>query len=104
MTKTVLDVVRDLLTTPRERSERLDDVGRALERVRKHRVPLSATLGRHRNDQMVSFYVKSPGGFDIGYAPKGSPSTTRGGGAGEHGRLVRGHDLLGWAADTTMEA
>ncbi|MCD6640710.1 MAG: VOC family protein, partial [Nocardioides sp.] len=45
--------------------DRLDDVGRALERVRKYQAPLSATLGRHMNDEMVSFYVKSPGGFDI---------------------------------------
>jgi len=50
---------------------KLDDVGRALERVRKHQVPLSATLGRHMNDQMVSFYVKSPGGFDIEYGTEG---------------------------------
>jgi 3,4-dihydroxy-9,10-secoandrosta-1,3,5(10)-triene-9,17-dione 4,5-dioxygenase len=51
--------------------EKLDDVGRALERVRKHKVPLSATLGRHMNDQMVSFYVKSPGGFDVEYGCEG---------------------------------
>jgi 3,4-dihydroxy-9,10-secoandrosta-1,3,5(10)-triene-9,17-dione 4,5-dioxygenase len=50
---------------------KLDDVGRALERVRKHKIPLSATLGRHMNDQMVSFYVKSPGGFDIEYGTEG---------------------------------
>ena len=50
---------------------KLDDVGRALERVRKHKVPLSATLGRHMNDQMVSFYVRSPGGFDIEYGTEG---------------------------------
>ena len=50
---------------------KLDDVGRALERVRKHMAPLSATLGRHMNDQMVSFYVKSPGGFDIEYGTEG---------------------------------
>jgi 3,4-dihydroxy-9,10-secoandrosta-1,3,5(10)-triene-9,17-dione 4,5-dioxygenase len=49
----------------------LDDVGRALERVRKHGVPLSATLGRHMNDQMVSFYVRSPGGFDVEYGTEG---------------------------------
>jgi 3,4-dihydroxy-9,10-secoandrosta-1,3,5(10)-triene-9,17-dione 4,5-dioxygenase len=51
--------------------ERLDDVGRALERVRKHKVPLSATLGRHMNDEMVSFYVKSPGGFDVEFGCEG---------------------------------
>ena len=51
--------------------EKLDDVGRALERVRKHKAPLSATLGRHMNDQMVSFYVRSPGGFDIEFGTEG---------------------------------
>ncbi len=51
--------------------EKLDDVGRALERVRKHKAPLSATLGRHMNDEMVSFYVKSPGGFDIEFGCEG---------------------------------
>jgi 3,4-dihydroxy-9,10-secoandrosta-1,3,5(10)-triene-9,17-dione 4,5-dioxygenase len=51
--------------------ERLDDVGRALERVRRNKAPLSATLGRHMNDQMVSFYVKSPGGFDIEFGTEG---------------------------------
>ncbi|MEO5652689.1 MAG: iron-dependent extradiol dioxygenase HsaC [Marmoricola sp.] len=49
----------------------LDDVGRALERVRKHKAPLSATLGRHMNDQMVSFYVKSPAGFDFEFGTEG---------------------------------
>ena len=51
--------------------EKLDDVGRALERVRKHKAPLSATLGRHMNDEMVSFYVRSPGGFDIEFGTEG---------------------------------
>ena len=50
---------------------RLDDVGRALERVRKHKAPLSATLGRHMNDEMVSFYVRSPGGFDVEFGCEG---------------------------------
>lgn len=49
----------------------LDDVGRALERVRKNQIPLSATLGRHMNDEMVSFYVKSPGGFDVEFGTDG---------------------------------
>ncbi|MGH3412150.1 MAG: iron-dependent extradiol dioxygenase HsaC [Marmoricola sp.] len=49
----------------------LDDVGRALERVRKHKAPLSATLGRHMNDEMVSFYVRSPGGFDVEFGCDG---------------------------------
>jgi 3,4-dihydroxy-9,10-secoandrosta-1,3,5(10)-triene-9,17-dione 4,5-dioxygenase len=51
--------------------DRLDDVGRALERVRKHQAPLSATLGRHMNDEMISFYVRSPGGFDVEFGCEG---------------------------------
>ncbi|WP_223465081.1 MULTISPECIES: VOC family protein [unclassified Pseudomonas] len=43
----------------------LDDVGRALDRIARHKVPLAATLGRHVNDDMVSFYVWTPGGFAL---------------------------------------
>ncbi|MGE5133948.1 MAG: iron-dependent extradiol dioxygenase HsaC [Gemmatimonadota bacterium] len=49
----------------------LDDVGRALDRCERRGAPLSATLGRHANDQMVSFYVRTPGGFDIEYGTDG---------------------------------
>ncbi len=45
----------------------MDEVGRALDRVRQHAVKMSASLGRHCNDQMTSFYMKTPGGFDIEY-------------------------------------
>jgi 3,4-dihydroxy-9,10-secoandrosta-1,3,5(10)-triene-9,17-dione 4,5-dioxygenase len=51
--------------------DKLDHVGRALERVKKHQAPLSATLGRHMNDEMVSFYVRSPGGFDVEFGCEG---------------------------------
>ncbi len=44
-----------------------DDVGFALDRCQAAGVPLSTSLGKHTNDQMVSFYVKSPSGFDIEY-------------------------------------
>ncbi|MBJ19267.1 MAG: 2,3-dihydroxybiphenyl 1,2-dioxygenase [bacterium] len=43
----------------------LEDVGRALDRVRAAGLHLSATLGMHTNDRMVSFYVRSPSGFDV---------------------------------------
>lgn len=43
----------------------LDSVGMALDRLYKRKFPLSSTLGRHTNDNMVSFYVGTPGGFDI---------------------------------------
>lgn len=49
----------------------LDDVGRALERAQRRQAPISATLGRHMNDHMLSFYVRSPGGFDVEYGCDG---------------------------------
>ncbi|TWB18395.1 3,4-dihydroxy-9,10-secoandrosta-1,3,5(10)-triene-9,17-dione 4,5-dioxygenase [Nitrospirillum amazonense] len=49
----------------------VDDVGRAYERVHKQAVPVSATLGRHVNDKMLSFYMRTPGGFDIEYGCDG---------------------------------
>ena len=36
----------------------MDEVGRALDRVATQGVKLSATLGRHCNDHMISFYMK----------------------------------------------
>jgi 3,4-dihydroxy-9,10-secoandrosta-1,3,5(10)-triene-9,17-dione 4,5-dioxygenase len=49
----------------------LDDVGRALDRCARRRAPVSTTLGRHANDLMVSFYVRTPGGFDVEYGTGG---------------------------------
>jgi len=51
----------------------LEDVGRAYDRVLKSKgkVPLSATLGRHVNDKMTSFYMQTPGGFDLEYGWNG---------------------------------
>jgi 3,4-dihydroxy-9,10-secoandrosta-1,3,5(10)-triene-9,17-dione 4,5-dioxygenase len=49
----------------------LDDVGRAMDRCARRGAPVSATLGRHANDEMVSFYVRTPGGFDIEYGTDG---------------------------------
>ncbi|WP_248798122.1 VOC family protein [Pseudomonas sp. MWU13-2105] len=43
----------------------IDDVGRALDRIAAHNVPLASSLGRHVNDEMVSFYVWTPGGFAL---------------------------------------
>ncbi|GLY65457.1 VOC family protein [Amycolatopsis taiwanensis] len=45
--------------------ETLDEVGRALDRVTSAGYHLSSTLGRHTNDKMVSFYVRTPGGWDL---------------------------------------
>ena len=49
----------------------LDDVGLALDRCTRRGAPVSGTLGRHANDHMVSFYVRTPGGFDVEYGTDG---------------------------------
>ncbi|MEV0293603.1 VOC family protein [Nocardia sp. NPDC050710] len=49
----------------------LDDVGRALDRVGKVGYHLSSTLGRHTNDKMISFYVRTPGGWDLEFGTEG---------------------------------
>ncbi len=51
--------------------ENVDDVGLALERAQRRKVPMSATLGRHVNDLMLSFYMKTPGGFDVEFGCEG---------------------------------
>lgn len=45
----------------------IDDVGRAMHRCLADNVHLSFTLGRHSNDEMLSFYAQSPSGFDVEY-------------------------------------
>ena len=45
--------------------EALDEVGRALDRAIKGGCLISSTLGRHTNDKMVSFYVRTAGGWDL---------------------------------------
>lgn len=43
----------------------LDGVGFALERATAAAAPITAGLGRHTNDQMVSFYSRTPAGFEV---------------------------------------
>lgn len=43
----------------------LDDVGAVLQRHHDTGIPISMGLGRHTNDEMVSFYSRSPSGFDV---------------------------------------
>jgi catechol 2,3-dioxygenase-like lactoylglutathione lyase family enzyme len=48
----------------------IDDVGAAID-IAKKRGELTRTLGRHTNDKAVSFYVETPGGFEIEYGWSG---------------------------------
>ena len=50
----------------------VDEVGRALDRVDQNGVRLTLTLGRHVNDDMISFYMMTPGGFQMEYGTGGS--------------------------------
>lgn len=45
----------------------MDEVGRAYDRMLQHDVRLMATLGKHTNDHMTSFYMATPGGFALEY-------------------------------------
>jgi 3,4-dihydroxy-9,10-secoandrosta-1,3,5(10)-triene-9,17-dione 4,5-dioxygenase len=49
----------------------LDDVGYALDRCMASGAHISSTLGKHSNDFMVSFYVQTPGGFDLEFGCHG---------------------------------
>ncbi|AMO59332.1 glyoxalase/bleomycin resistance protein/dioxygenase [Mycolicibacterium phlei] len=51
--------------------ENSDDVGLCLDRALRRNVKMSATLGRHVNDKMLSFYMKTPGGFDVEFGCEG---------------------------------
>ncbi|WP_333618092.1 iron-dependent extradiol dioxygenase HsaC [Dietzia sp.] len=51
--------------------ERTDDVGLALDRAMRKKVKMSATMGRHVNDLMMSFYMKTPSGFDCEFGCEG---------------------------------
>jgi 3,4-dihydroxy-9,10-secoandrosta-1,3,5(10)-triene-9,17-dione 4,5-dioxygenase len=44
----------------------LDEVGRALDRATERNL-VRRSLGKHLNDNMVSFYMVTPGGFQIEY-------------------------------------
>ncbi|MEX2547962.1 MAG: VOC family protein [Chloroflexota bacterium] len=48
----------------------IDDVGTAMDIAQK-RGELTRTLGRHTNDKAVSFYIETPGGWEIEYGWSG---------------------------------
>lgn len=40
--------------------------------MQKSQVKLSATLGQHTNDKMISFYMKTPSNFDLEFGYGGA--------------------------------
>jgi len=51
--------------------ENMDEVGLAMDRAKAADVPIIASLGRHINDNMCSFYVMAPGGIAVEYGYDG---------------------------------
>jgi len=50
-----------IMVEAKERS----DVDAAYDRMHAANIPVSATLGQHSNDEVISFYMQSPAGFDV---------------------------------------
>lgn len=63
----------------------LDAVGRAMDRCLDGLAPMTVSMGRHWNDQMVSFYLRTPSGFDIEYGYGGRRVSSEGWSRGEQG-------------------
>jgi 2,3-dihydroxybiphenyl 1,2-dioxygenase len=55
--------------------DNLDDVGLAYDLVRKDKIPVTITPGKHSNDHMYSFYMRNPSGWMIEYGYGGRPAT-----------------------------
>ncbi|MFM6851892.1 MAG: VOC family protein [Terrabacter sp.] len=49
----------------------LDVLGRNYDKVLAGAAPILSTFGKHTNDKMISFYVRSPSGFGIEYGIDG---------------------------------
>lgn len=45
----------------------IDDVGRGYDIVQNEGIDVARTLGRHTNDRMISFYARTPSGFEVEY-------------------------------------
>lgn len=51
--------------------DNVDDVGFAYERAKDMGIQITKSLGRHPNDQMLSFYVLTPSGFQFEFGTGG---------------------------------
>jgi 2,3-dihydroxyethylbenzene 1,2-dioxygenase len=55
--------------------DNFDDVGLTYDLVRKHKVPIRITPGKHSNDHMYSFYLENPSGWLFEYGFGGRDAT-----------------------------
>ncbi len=81
----------------------LDAVGRAMDRCLDGLAPMTVSLGRHWNDQMISFYLRTPSGFDIEYGFGGRKVAAERWSRGESGG-TRADEHLGPSEDRTRWA
>lgn len=49
----------------------LDDVGSCLDRCEDRGIEITSRLGKHTNDHMISFYMRTPSGFRMEYGWNG---------------------------------
>lgn len=49
----------------------IDDVGKGWDALEHHNIEYRKTIGKHINDGMVSFYLRTPSGFDLEYGCHG---------------------------------
>jgi extradiol dioxygenase len=49
----------------------IDDVGLAYDLVQERNLPVTLSLGRHTMDTLISFYMRTPTGFDIEFGAGG---------------------------------
>ena len=59
--------------------DNLDDVGMTYDLVRKNKVPVTITPGKHSNDHMYSFYFRNPSGwmFEYGWGARAGHLSVR---------------------------
>jgi extradiol dioxygenase len=50
----------------------IDDVGLAYDIAEQRQLPITLTLGRHQMDTLVSFYMRTPSGFDMEFGAGGA--------------------------------
>ena len=51
--------------------QNMDDVGLAYDRAVAAGAPIAMGIGKHPNDEMTSFYVRTPSGFEVEYGTGG---------------------------------
>ena len=50
----------------------IDGVGLAYDLAQQRKLPITLTMGRHQMDALVSFYMRTPSGFDMEFGAGGA--------------------------------